>query len=159
MEAIVLDIYNQLIQQAELDTTDIIVDLQEELVQDTLGTTTEFIIDTLLLMTNEKKLINKSYEQVEYEINKSKEKEKDKITERLKNLTEEERIIDSEFKKSKLGVWNTGLQKGLTEYDPEFYDKEKEKESDMSVDEKEALSMSHIPDDDDYGDLDGDEFY
>ena len=159
MEAIILDIYNQLIQQAELDTTDIIVDLQEELVQDTLGTTTEFIIDTLLLMTNEKKLINKSYEQVEYEINKSKEKEKDKITERLKNLTEEERIIDSEFKKSKLGVWNTGLQKGLTEYDPEFYDKEKEKESDMSVDEKEALSMSHIPDDDDYGDLDGDEFY
>ena len=157
MEAIVLDIYNQLIQQAELDTTDIIVDLQEELVQDTLGTTTEFIIDTLLLMLNEKKLINKSYEQVEYEINKSKEKEKDKITERLKNLTEEERIIDSEFKKSKLGVWNTGLQKGLTEYDPEFYDKEKE--TDMSVDEKEALSMSHIPDDDDYGDLDGDEFY
>ena len=159
MEAIILDIYNQLMEQAELDTTDIIIDLQEELVQDTLGTTTEFIIDTLLLMSNEKKLINKSYEQVEYEINKSKEKEKDKITERLKNLTEEERIIDSEFKKSKLGVWNTGLQKGLTEYDPEFYDKEKEKDIDMSVDEKEALSMSNIPYDDDYGELDGDEFY
>ena len=37
---------------------------------------------------------------------------------------DEERAIDTEFKKHKLGDWGLGLQKGLTQYVADFYDKE-----------------------------------
>ena len=57
-------------------------------------------------------------------VNRAKEKEKDDITRKLKDLTDEERAIDTEFKKHKLGDWGLGLQKGLTQYVADFYDKE-----------------------------------
>jgi hypothetical protein len=57
---------------------------------------------------------------------KLKEKEKDLITDRLKDLTEEEREADTILKINKLGVWNKGLQKGLTQYSADDYDKERE---------------------------------
>ena len=99
-----------------------------------------------------------TYEEIEYENNKSKEREKNRITEKLKNLTEEERQVNNEFKQYKLGEWSTGLQKGLVEYDPEFYEKELADQMDSQI-EAEEMSLTMLPDDDDYGDLDGDEAY
>jgi hypothetical protein len=57
---------------------------------------------------------------------KLKEKEKNKVTDRLKSLTNDERNVDTMLKVNKLGLWNKGLQKGLTQYDKNVYDEEVE---------------------------------
>ena len=57
---------------------------------------------------------------------RSKEKEKDIKTRQLKALTDEERKADGELRKAKLGRWNIGLQKGLTQYVKDTYDMERQ---------------------------------
>ena len=52
--------------------------------------------------------------------------EKNTFTERLENMSPEERDAENILKINKLGVWNKGLLKGLKEYDPENYDQERE---------------------------------
>ena len=47
---------------------------------------------------------------------KSKNYEKNEIVKRIGDLTKEEKTIDTILKINKLGVWNKGLQKGLTTY-------------------------------------------
>ena len=53
---------------------------------------------------------------------KAKEREKDRITNRLKKMNDAQRQIERELKKNKLGEWNIGEQKGLREYDKNFRD-------------------------------------
>ena len=119
-----------------------------------------FIVDSNYIFYKSKLELNMTLEDIKFAINKSREKEKKIITDRLKNLSEEERAVDTELKKNKLGQWNTGLQKGLTEYDPDFYDKEIaaiEAIEDPIL--KEEMSLDYLPEDDDFGENDGDEGY
>jgi len=67
---------------------------------------------------------------------KLKEKEKDIVTDRLKNLTDEERDADTILKINKLGVWSKGLQKGLTTYVKDTYDDERNFRDEMDKIEK-----------------------
>jgi hypothetical protein len=146
----------------------------------------------LEIITRQKNRINYNREEIMELVLRSKEKEKDTKTRQLKELTDEERRADSELRKGKLGRWNVGLQKGLTQYVKDTYDMERqemEKEAiidlrlgqmdvvnEMNADifamemleqqmsehaaDKEAMDMSELPEDDDYGDKDGDEgFY
>jgi hypothetical protein len=83
-----------------------------------------------------KKLINYSYQDVQNNVFKLKEKEKDLITDRLKFLTDEEREADTILKINKLGVWSKGLQKGLTQYTKDNFDEDREFRNEMSVIEK-----------------------
>ena len=76
-------------------------------------------------------IISDSYNIIDYNVNtiinkitKSKEQEKESITEYLKNLTDEERKIENIFKNNKLEQWGIGLQKGMTQYVKETYDTE-----------------------------------
>ncbi len=125
---------------------------------DTATILANYIVEIINHFNKHKKTVNKSYEDIMAQVNKHKEKEKEAITNRLKNLTEEARQVDTQMKNHKLGQWNLGLQKGLTQYDPEFYDKEVTYE--QTIEDKEAYSLENLPDDDDYGDNDGDEgFY
>ena len=133
--------------------------------------------------------INFSHEEIMKKISRSSDKEKTTKTTRLKELTEEQREINKLFKSHKLGEWGKGLQKGLTQYVKETYDEERREifntqgpieqrlqagNFDMNTHftdeaaqeflngqeiEAEEMSMSHIPDDDDHGDNDGDEGY
>ena len=57
---------------------------------------------------------------------RAKEKEKDIITDYLKEMTDEEREIENLFKNSKLGKWGKGQEKGLRIYQAETYDDERE---------------------------------
>ena len=117
-----------------------------------------YIVETMNQFDKNKLVINKSYEDIMAQVNKHKEKEKEAITNRLKNLTEEARQVDTQLKTHKLGQWNLGLQKGLTEYDPGFYDKEIQQQD--SLEDTEAYSLAYLPEEDDYGENDGDEgFY
>jgi hypothetical protein len=92
----------------------------------------------LLIFNRQKKRINMNREDIMELVLRSKEREKDIKTRQLKDLTDEERKVDSELRKAKLGQWNIGLQKGLTQYVKGFYDVER---AEM---EKEAIIESKL---------------
>ena len=72
--------------------------------------------------TNKKYIL--SYEEIAKKIRKEKNIEKQKIIEYLGNMDKEERQIEDQFKRYKMGRWNVGLQKGLVQYDKKTYDRE-----------------------------------
>ena len=78
------------------------------------------------IIEEHKSIANISYEDILDKVFKTKEREKDTITDRLKHMTDEERDADTILKINKLGVWSKGLQKGLTSYVKETYDEERE---------------------------------
>jgi hypothetical protein len=80
----------------------------------------------LNIMIEHKNIVSLSYSEIMDVVFKTKEREKDTFTDRLKALTDEERNIDTVLKINKLGVWSKGLQKGLTNYVKETYDEERE---------------------------------
>lgn len=88
---------------------------------------TAYLISIFMkIMETHKDSINISYEQIQDTIFKLKESEKTQITERLKKLSDEERDADTILKINKLGPWDKGLRKGLTQYVAETYDEERE---------------------------------
>ena len=93
----------------------------------------EYLLTIMNIFIHTKKEINYSYQDMMDLVNRAKEKEKDDITRKLKDLTDEERAIDNELKKHKLGDWGLGLQKGLTQYVADFYDREIEENERQSL--------------------------
>ena len=69
-----------------------------------------------------------SYDEIAKKIRKEKNIEKHKIIEYLGNMDKDERQIEDQFKRYKMGRWNVGLQKGLVHYDKKTYDRETELE-------------------------------
>lgn len=152
----------------------------------------DLLLAYLKIGMQQKKRINLNKETITELTLRSREKEKDIKTTKLKELTPEERNVDNVLKAAKMGRWNIGLQKGLTQYVQETYDMERSSDeyreivnlelqfmgenvvpeneniirdelmeqqmSDHLID-MEANDMSYIPDDDDYGDMDGDEHF
>jgi hypothetical protein len=80
------------------------------------------------IFRNEKDTIDTSYEEIQDRVFKLKEKEKDMVTDKLKAMTDEGRDVDTVFKIIKQGVYSKGLEKGLTMYDKDFYEREEEQE-------------------------------
>ncbi len=112
----------------------------------------------------------------------AKEKEKNQITDFLKEMSDEQREIENLMKNNKLGNWAKGQSKEIYSYTKDAYDSEmaalEQQESDdvqlqdalgsvrvgaeiaefyADPDVREALNMSGLPEDDDFGDRDGDE--
>ena len=89
----------------------------------------EFIVNYILefsnIMNNHYKFLNSGYKKVKENVSFAKEKEKDLITDYLKDLSEEEREIENIFKNNKLEKWSKGLQKGVTQYVKDNYDEER----------------------------------
>ena len=85
-----------------------------------------FLLDIISMFGKTKQLLNYSYTDIIYRVNVSKEKEKDQFTKRLKDLSDEERNIENTLKNHKLGLWSKGLSKGVTQYDKDTYDDERE---------------------------------
>jgi hypothetical protein len=169
----------------EIDELDIISGEKKE-----LGLkVAQLIIKFVSIICNSKEKVDADYETVMKKVMRAREKEKTQITDFLKDLTDEEREIENLFKNNKLGNWNKGLQKGLTQYVKETYDDERAQmekqavldaklglnddvvgmnkamfEIDMEAQdataqeiEREEYDMSHLHEDDDYGEGDGDE--
>ena len=121
------------------------------------------------ILSKSKDTINFSYDKVMERVRRSKEKEKDQMTDFLQNMTDEERDVENTHKNLKLGKWGAGLQKGLTQYVQEVYDQEREVNYDIDKIagdvggdeiEKHELDMTNQHEDDDFGDgVDGDEEY
>ena len=70
-----------------------------------------------------KNLINVTYKTIQDKVFKLKEAEKYLFTDRLKSMTEEERMVDTMFKKNKLGMYNIGAE--IQYYDDDTFEKDK----------------------------------
>ena len=81
-----------------------------------------FIVKELM---NEKSIAGLEEGDVKERMQRYKDKEKNLVRQTLRDMPEEARRVDNEFKKLRLGRWNKGLQKGLTKYDAETYDDER----------------------------------
>ena len=77
------------------------------------------------IICSDKDAINYDYNTLMEKVHRAKEKEKDIITNHFKEMTDEEREIENLFKNNKLEKWSKGLQKGLTVYQKETYDEER----------------------------------
>lgn len=86
---------------------------------------TGFLLQISEIFGKTKSLLDYSYSDVIYRVNVSKEKEKDQFTKRLKDLSDEEREIENLMKNHKLGEWSKGLSKGVTQYERDTYDEER----------------------------------
>lgn len=116
----------------------------------------ELIVAFFEILNNQKDVADISYEEIRDRVFKLKEGEKDMVTDRLKNLTDEERDADTILKINKLGVWSKGLQKGLTTYVKETYDDERDFRDEMDKIEKNLRKKNRNIGDDDLEQLVGD---
>ena len=82
------------------------------------------LVTFLEIMKEHKSIVDPNYEEIMDMVFNSKETEKKTFTDRLKALSDEERNADTILKINKLGVWNKGLQKGLTSYVKDIADDE-----------------------------------
>lgn len=83
------------------------------------------------MICKEKNKINLNGEMIKEIINRTKDKERHKITTTLKEMNKEQRQIENLFKNHRLERWNKGQQKGITHYVKKTYDEEKaEREAD-----------------------------
>lgn len=84
--------------------------------------------------------MNLTNSKIESNILKAKEQEKDKIRLNLKNLTTEQRKIETEMKKHKLGRWSFGKSRAVFEYDANQYDKERDEiESKILIEKRSGI--------------------
>ena len=87
----------------------------------------KLLVSYLNIMIRSKKTLNVSYDDVADTVFKLKEAEKYDFTDRLKDLTDENREIDTILKHYKLGpIYSIGLSKGIKEYDIDNFDHDKQ---------------------------------
>ena len=123
----------------EGDAVEIDVLREEQVPQQRLGNRknlkmriAKLFIAYLDILSEHKEIVDVSYEKVMDAVFKSKEREKDTFTDRLKGISDEARKVDTSLKINKLGVWSKGLQKGLTTYVASNYDEEYAEMEDMA---------------------------
>jgi hypothetical protein len=73
-----------------------------------------------------KESVDFSYEEILKKVGRSKEIEKQRIIKKLKNMSIEERGVEDILKNYRLEDWNVGQQKGLFQYDKEYYNRERD---------------------------------
>ena len=80
------------------------------------------LLDFINIENQNKKTIDYPYKNISRRVHKTKEAEKKSITDFLQNMDKDERNIENMLRKYKMGRWNIGLQKGLSQYDKNIYD-------------------------------------
>jgi hypothetical protein len=87
----------------------------------------KLIVSYLQIMMRSKKTINVAYEDIEDKIFKLKEAEKYDFTDKLKDMSDEARAVDTILKHHKLGpLYSLGMSKGIKEYDPDHFEHDKQ---------------------------------
>jgi hypothetical protein len=86
----------------------------------------KLLVSYLQIMMRAKKTINVSYKDIEDKVFKLKEAEKYDFTDKLRDMTDEARAVDTILKHFKLGpLYSLGMSKGIKEYDPEHFEHDK----------------------------------
>jgi hypothetical protein len=140
-------LYNELLTIS--DSPEFLLQLQDLQINDYdkdefLKNSVNYILEYSTIMNNHYNLINNGYKKVKDKINMAKEKEKDLITDFLKNLSDEEREIENILKNNKLEKWNKGMQKGITQYVKENYDEEREALEKQAIKEKKLQQNNNV---------------
>ena len=95
------------------------------------------VVVMLNLIRREKDMINLNSKMIREKVNRSKDKERHKITSTLRDMSKQDRAIENLFKNHRLERWNKGLQKGLTQYVAKTYDEERaEREKDQILEQQ-----------------------
>ncbi len=105
-----------------------------------------YLVTIIDMMCGDKAAINYNKETITSLILTAREREKDEMTEYLKNLSDAERDVDNVFKQYKLGRWSIGLQKGLTQYVKKDYDLERENAEKQKLKEQKMAKQSGMTD-------------
>ena len=82
-----------------------------------------------------KGVVDKTYEQLKRQQEKTQEREKTRITDRLKKMSIYERNVERTMKTFKLGQWGVGQEKGLYKYDKETFVREIDEQLGISGDD------------------------
>ena len=96
-----------------------------------------FLSVVINMVKDERSVLDYSYDSVIQKVHRIKEREKDTFVHFLEKLPDEEREIEDNFKRAKLGRWGKGLKKGVFQYTAEDYDEErKEMEKQIELERK-----------------------
>ena len=82
-------------------------------------------VGMMQIICSDKDAVKLDYSQLMERVLRAKEKEKDLITDYLKEMTDEQREVEDIFKAQKLGKWGVGEQKGFRTYQAATYDQER----------------------------------
>jgi hypothetical protein len=86
----------------------------------------KLLVSYLQIMMRSKKTINVSYQDIADRVFKLKEAEKYDFTDKLKNISDEARAVDTILKHYKLGpLYSLGTSKGIKEYDADHFEYDK----------------------------------
>ena len=97
---------------------------------------TNIIITLTTMVCNDKNILNHNYKSLMEIITRSREKEKDAITGFFKNLKQDEKEVEKEFKRNKLERWSKGNR--IHTYDAKTYDEEREEMEQTAIKELRA---------------------
>ena len=108
-------------------------------IKDVRNSTASLFDVYLNIINDHKNLASLSYETIMDFVFKEREKEKNKITDVLKSMSDEERGVNNILKINKLGMWGKGLEKGLTVYTKDRTDEERDLLEKNAVDERRMI--------------------
>jgi hypothetical protein len=105
----------------------------------------ELFVTYIQFMIDSKYKVNITYESVFDDIFKNREFEKNLVTDRLANMTQEERDIDTTLKGLKLGMYSIGESKALRFYDQDQFEEDKKRNE--QIEKLEKKSKKQLQDD------------
>ena len=111
--------------------------------------TSDLLVVFLTILQKHKETVDVPYEKFQDRNFQLKQREKNAITDRLQDFTDEKHDVDTMMKINKLGDWGKGLQKGLTSYVKENYDQEREFMEQMMQYERDFSRKRRTGDDED----------
>ena len=100
----------------EVDISDVTHDLNVKI--------TDLIVAILNIEMENKKLVNMSYEDIQYGMRRERQTERESMIQYLGNMAPEQRRIEDLSKMHKLGNWNVGNQDAIWKYDKHRFDDE-----------------------------------
>ena len=104
-----------------------------------------FLNSLIERILNELKNQTINFEQIMEKTLRSKEREKDQMTKKLKGQNDDESEVDKFLRKHKLGKWGRGLQKSLFVYDARV--QEEERQQFIGQEQEEQEDLSHLGED------------
>lgn len=107
-------------EQADID----IMEMMSGKMMDLKETVCSLLTTFLRLGQQNKKIIDKKYEEFSKLVGITKLQEKKAITDFFKKMEDDERKVEYMLKQKKMGRWNLGTQRGIFEYDKTQYDLE-----------------------------------
>ena len=95
------------------------------------------------IVSKQKKLINKSKNDIRLSVLRQQEKEKNKVTEKFRRLNDEQKKIENTMKSLRLGDWGLGLTDALFKYDADVYDQLREDYLNTEVVDEDYVNNSY----------------